>query len=179
MKTPTLRRHLGDVTFRDSIMPLSHLDSEGNARMVDVSAKETSERRARAVARVRMSRKAFEALREGNLKKGDALGVARVAAIMGAKRTDELIPLCHPLSISGIDVRFDLDEAHHRVIIRTEVSVNARTGVEMEAMTAASIAALTIYDMCKGVDKGIVIEEIALLSKSGGKSGEWESGGGR
>lgn len=154
-------------------LSVTHLDSEGNARMVDVTAKEASERRARAIATVGLSAEAFRALREGNVKKGDVLGVARIAGIMAAKRTDELIPLCHPLPISGIDVAFQLDEESHVVRIEAEVVVNARTGVEMEAMTAASVAALTIYDMLKAVDKGIVIQEIRLLSKSGGKSGDW------
>jgi len=154
-------------------MPLTHLDSEGNARMVDVSGKEPTERRARARARVRLSADAFEALRTGTLKKGDALGVARIAAIMAAKRTDEIVPLCHPLAISGITVSFDLDEQECAVTVATEVVVNARTGVEMEALTAAAVAALSIYDMCKAVDKGIVIDQIALVSKEGGKSGAW------
>lgn len=156
-------------------MPLTHLDSEGTARMVDVSAKERSERRARALATVQLSEKAFLALRDGNLKKGDALGVARIAGIMAAKRTDQLIPLCHPLPISGVDVMFSLDDEQHVVRIETEATVNARTGVEMEAMTAAAVAALAIYDMVKAVDKGIVIQEIRLLSKSGGKSGDWNA----
>ncbi len=143
--------------------------------MVDVSGKEASERRARAAATVRLSADAFKALRDGNVKKGDALGVARIAGIMAAKRTHELIPLCHPLPVSGVEVTFQLIEEECLVRIESEVVVNARTGVEMEAMTAASVAALTVYDMLKGVDKGIVIDEVRLLSKSGGKSGDWNA----
>lgn len=143
--------------------------------MVDVSGKEASERRARAAATVRLSADAFKALRDGNVKKGDALGVARIAGIMAAKRTHELIPLCHPLPVSGVEVTFQLIEEECLVRIESEVVVNARTGVEMEAMTAASVAALTVYDMLKGVDKGIVIDDVRLLSKSGGKSGDWNA----
>jgi cyclic pyranopterin phosphate synthase len=152
---------------------LTHLDEQGNARMVDVSAKEVTARTAVAEAVVRLSREAFDALKAGSLKKGDALGVARIAGIMAAKKTDELIPLCHPLPISGVDVGFTLDEEHARVIVEATVRVTARTGVEMEAMTAASLAALTIYDMCKAVDKGITIESVRLLSKEGGAGGSY------
>lgn len=155
---------------------LTHLDSEGNARMVDVSDKDVTVRRARAEATVRLSAEAFAALVAGTLKKGDALGVARVAGILAAKRTHDLIPLCHPLPISGATVDFTFDETSHTLRIETSVSVTSRTGVEMEALTAASIAALTIYDMCKAVDKGIIIESIRLLEKEGGKSGRWEVG---
>lgn len=160
---------------------LTHIDDEGNARMVDVSGKEVTERIATAEATVRLSADAYAALVAGTLKKGDALGVARIAGIMAAKRTDELIPLCHPLPIAGATVTFDLDEAAHTVHIEASVKVSARTGVEMEALTAASVAALTIYDMCKAVDKGIVIENVRLLEKRGGKSGEYRRGdvGGR
>ena len=154
---------------------LTHLDEHGNAHMVDVTAKESTFRRAEAEATVRLSSRAFDALVEGTLKKGDALGVARIAAIMAAKRTDELIPLCHPLSITGVDVAFDLDREANTIRIRTSVSVTAGTGVEMEALTAASVAALTIYDMCKAVDRGMTIGEIRLVHKSGGKSGTYEA----
>ncbi len=152
---------------------LTHLDDQGNARMVDVSAKESTERSATAEAFVRLSPEAFTALREGSLKKGDALGTARIAGIMAAKRTDELIPLCHPLPISGATIAFELDENATTVRIEATVKVAARTGVEMEALTAASVAALTVYDMCKAVDKGIVIEGVRLLEKQGGKSGDY------
>ncbi len=145
--------------------------------MVDVTAKEVTERSATAEATVRMSAEAYQALKAGSLKKGDALGVARIAGILAAKKTDELIPLCHPLPISGIDITFGLDDAEHLVMIEATVRVAARTGVEMEAMTAASVAALTIYDMCKAVDKGIVVESVRLLSKDGGKSGPYRRAG--
>lgn len=152
---------------------LTHLDDQGNARMVDVTTKEITERSATAEALVRLSPEAFGALRDGSLKKGDALGTARIAGIMAAKRTDELIPLCHPLPISGATIAFELHENATTVRIEATVKVAARTGVEMEALTAASVAALTVYDMCKAVDKGIVIEGVRLLEKSGGKSGDY------
>lgn len=152
---------------------LTHLDEEGNARMVDVSGKEITEREARAEAVVRLSPAAYEALKAGTLKKGDALNVARLAGIMAAKRTDELIPLCHTLPLSGVSVEFRMEDEAHSVHIISTARVTARTGVEMEAMTAASVAALTVYDMCKAIDKGIVIERIQLLEKRGGKSGDY------
>lgn len=143
--------------------------------MVDVSGKETTERSAAAEAVVRLSADAYAALKAGTLKKGDALGVARVAGIMAAKRTGDLIPLCHPLPIAGVTVMFDLDDDAATVRIEATVKVTARTGVEMEALTAASLAALTIYDMCKAVDKGIIIERVRLLEKHGGKSGDFHA----
>jgi len=152
---------------------LTHLDDQGNARMVDVGGKEVTERTATAGATVRLSPDAFAALAAGALKKGDALGVARVAGIMAAKRTSDLIPLCHPLPITGVTIDFTLDAASHTVTVEATVKVSGRTGVEMEALTAASLAALTIYDMCKAVDKGIVIEGVRLLEKRGGKSGDF------
>lgn len=139
--------------------------------MVDVSSKTPTQREAHAEAFVRMSAHAVAAAREGGLKKGDALGAARIAAIMAAKRTHELIPLCHPLALTGIDV--DLSLTDEGVKISSTVRTTDRTGVEMEALVAASVAALTIYDMCKAVDKGIVIERVQLTYKSGGKSGSW------
>lgn len=154
---------------------LTHLDDQGNARMVDVSGKETTERNATAEATVRLSADAYAALKAGTLKKGDALGVARVAGIMAAKRTSDLIPLCHPLPIAGVTVMFHLDDDAATVRIEATVRVTARTGVEMEALTAASLAALTIYDMCKAVDKGIIIEQVRLLEKHGGKSGDFHA----
>jgi cyclic pyranopterin phosphate synthase len=141
--------------------------------MVDISQKDITEREAQAEAVVRLSPEAYRALKAGTLKKGDALGVARLAAIMAAKRTDELIPLCHTLPLSAVDVEFALDDEAHTVTITTSTRVSARTGVEMESLTAAAVAALAIYDMCKGADKGIVIESIRLLAKRGGKSGEY------
>lgn len=154
---------------------LSHLDDRGNARMVDVSEKQITVREASAEAVVDLSHDAYDKLKHGNLKKGDALAVARVAGIMAAKRTGELIPLCHPLPVSSVTVDFDLDDATSRVRVIATVRVAAATGVEMEAMVAASIAALSIYDMCKAVDKGITVREVRLLSKSGGRSGDFRA----
>jgi cyclic pyranopterin phosphate synthase len=154
---------------------LTHIDEQGNARMVDVSDKEVSQRSASAEALVRLSPDAYAALKAGTLKKGDALGVARVAGIMAAKRTSDLIPLCHPLPISGATVAFELNDETCSVRIETWVRVTSRTGVEMEALTAASVAALTIYDMCKAIDKGIVVERMRLLEKSGGASGDFRA----
>ncbi len=148
---------------------LSHYDSRGRARMVDVSEKSPTKRTAVATAMVRMSPKVLAALPEN--PKGDPFEVARVAGIMAAKRTSELIPMCHPIPLSHVDVHLELCE--NGVRIRTAATTTAVTGVEMEAMTAASIAALTVYDMCKALDKGIEIREVVLESKSGGKSGRY------
>ena len=150
---------------------LSHVSPEGKARMVDVSPKAPTAREAHAEAFVRMSDATVDAVRAGGLSKGDALGVAKIAGIMAAKKTHELIPLCHPLAIGGIAV--DLALTNEGVQIDATVRTTDRTGVEMEALTAASVAALTVYDMCKAVDKGIVIEHVRLVSKTGGKSGPW------
>ena len=152
--------------------PLSHVTPEGQAQMVDVSGKAPTAREAHAEAFVRMSAATVAAVRDGGLSKGDALGVAKIAGIMGAKKTHELIPLCHPLAIGGIDV--DLALGDEGVTIESRVRTSDRTGVEMEALVAASVAALTVYDMCKAVDKGIVIEHVRLVSKTGGKSGPWQ-----
>jgi cyclic pyranopterin phosphate synthase len=152
---------------------LSHLDSDGAARMVDVSAKARTLRTAVARAVVTLGQKAYAALDAASNRKGDALGVARVAGIQAAKRTAEWIPLCHPLSFDSVAVAFTRRPAHHAVEIRTEVRGTGKTGFEMEALTAASAAALALYDMCKAADKGIRIGPVELLSKSGGKSGSW------
>lgn len=157
---------------------LTHIDEHGAARMVDVSEKEVTTRRATAEAIVRLSPEAFEALRLGSLKKGDALAVARIAGIAGAKKTGDLIPLCHPLPISGATVDFELNELEGTVRVLSSVTIAARTGVEMEALTAAATAALTIYDMCKALDKSITIESVRLLTKSGGRSGDYSADGG-
>ncbi len=149
----------------------THLDSEGRARMVDVSEKEDTRREAVAAGRIVMSRRCFNLLVEDNIPKGNVLGAARLAGIMAAKKVDELIPLCHSLPVSGSDIRFDLDNERPAVEIIASVRAAGKTGVEMEALTAVSIAALTIYDMCKSLDKGMVIKNIRLLRKSGGKSG--------
>src|SRR5437870_7858701 len=153
---------------------LSHLSPRGDARMVDVSAKPETAREAVASAIVRMSPKTLEIVRAGNAPKGDVLGVARTAGILAAKRTHELIPLCHPLRLTGIDVTFSDDSRRGVLTIETRVRTVDKTGVEMEALTAASVAALTIYDMVKAVEKGVTIERVALLEKSGGKSGPWK-----
>ncbi len=155
---------------------LTHLDDQGRARMVDVGAKAETAREAVATGRVRMRGETLRLLREGNLPKGDVLGVARVAGIMAAKRTPDLIPLCHPLLLTKVTVEFAFDEAASAVEITATVRCKGQTGVEMEALTAVSVAALTIYDMAKAVEKGMVIEGIRLLEKRGGKSGTWRAG---
>jgi cyclic pyranopterin monophosphate synthase len=152
---------------------LTHLDSEGRARMVDVGAKEATARRAVARATVRMTPATAARVATGDAPKGDVLGVARLAGIQAAKRTGELIPLCHPLGLDHVDVDAQLDAQAGTVTLTATASVTARTGVEMEAMTAASVAALTVYDMVKGLERGVEIASIALVSKSGGRSGEW------
>lgn len=154
---------------------LSHVDEQGRVRMVDTGTKEITSRRAVASAKVLMSAATVSALREHRTPKGDPLEAARLAGIMGAKKTSELIPLCHPLPITHIDVQATLDDSG--VLLEAEVSTNAQTGVEMEALTAVSIAALTIYDMCKALEKGITITDVRLDSKTGGKSGDYERQG--
>jgi cyclic pyranopterin phosphate synthase len=152
---------------------LSHVDASGNARMVDVSDKADSLRIASAEAFVRMQPETLQLIETGGHKKGDVLTVARIAGIQAAKHCADLIPLCHPLALTGIDVIISLDQSASRVHITTICRVRGATGVEMEALTAASVAALTIYDMCKAVDRGMTIEGVRLLHKSGGRSGEW------
>ena len=156
---------------------LTHLNSAGEAHMVDVSAKAVSSRSAEAVASVIMAPATLTLLRDGALPKGDVLATARIAGIMAAKRTSELIPLCHPLALTKVTVDLTVDEALPGVSIRALCRVNGQTGVEMEALTAASVAALTLYDMCKAVQKDICITDIELLSKSGGKSGDYRREG--
>ena len=152
---------------------LTHFDERGAARMVDVGAKAETHRVAVAGGSIRMLPATFELVRSGSAKKGDVLGVARVAAIQAAKRTSELIPLCHPVPLTSVAVEFVLDEAGARVDCRVTVECTARTGVEMEALTAVQVALLTIYDMCKAVDRGMTMEAIRLLEKRGGKSGDY------
>jgi len=152
---------------------LSHLDEAGAAHMVDVGEKLMTARVAVAQATVRMAPNTFSLLAQGAHKKGDVLAVARIAGIQAAKKCSDLIPLCHPLMLTAIDVAFTLDETASEVHIETQCKVAGQTGVEMEALTAASVAALTIYDMCKAVDRGMAIRNVQLLHKSGGKSGEW------
>lgn len=152
---------------------LTHLDAQGRAQMVDVGDKEVSHRVARAQARVTMLPETLALIASGGHKKGDVLAVARIAGLQAAKKTADLIPLCHPLMLSGVNVDIELDEANSQAVITTQCRLAGQTGVEMEALTAASVAALTIYDMCKAVDRGMVIESICLMEKMGGKSGHY------
>jgi len=153
---------------------LTHFDGEGRARMVDVGDKGITGRTAVAAGRVRLDRVAFDLVRSGGMKKGDVLTVAQVAGIMGAKRTPDIIPMCHPIPLNGVDLSLSLDEARLSVEITATVRVDGRTGVEMEALTAVSVAALTVYDMCKAAQRDIVISDIRLLQKSGGIHGDYE-----
>ncbi len=155
--------------------PLTHFDAAGQAHMVDVGAKPETARLARATGRIRMQPATFELIAGGSAKKGDVLGIARVAAIQAAKRTGDLIPLCHPIGLTRVAAEFALDDATFSVTCTTTAETFGRTGVEMEALTACSVGLLTIYDMCKAVDRGMVIEEIRLLEKAGGKSGHWKA----
>lgn len=156
--------------------PLTHFDAAGQAHMVDVGAKAETARLARASGRIRMQPATFDLIKSGSAKKGDVLGVARIAAIQGAKRTSELIPLCHPIALTRVAAEFELDEATSSVTCTVTAETFGRTGVEMEALTACATGLLTIYDMCKAVDRGMVIEEVRLLEKAGGKSGHWRAG---
>ncbi|HEY5962374.1 MAG TPA: cyclic pyranopterin monophosphate synthase MoaC [Polyangiaceae bacterium] len=155
--------------------PLTHLNAQGQAHMVEIEAKPVTLRRAVAGSKVSMAVEAIACLTSGNAPKGDVLATARIAAIMAAKNTSQLIPLCHPLQLTGIDVALTVNEQDTCVEIRVEVTALDRTGVEMEAMVAASVAALTLYDMLKAVDRGMVIGPTRLLEKSGGKSGEYRA----
>lgn len=152
----------------------THFGSEGRAKMVDVGEKPVSSRTAVAAGRVLVSRETFELIKSGGMKKGDVLAVAQVAGIMGAKRTPDIIPMCHPILIDGIDMELSLNEELHAVEIRAEVRCDGRTGVEMEALSAVSVAALTVYDMCKAVQKDMVISDIRLITKTGGIHGDYE-----
>ncbi len=152
---------------------LTHVDPEGRARMVDVGAKPATDRRAVARARVRMTPETAAAVAAGDAPKGDVLGTARLAGIQAAKRTDELIPLCHGLPLSFVGVEAKIDVAAGELTLTAEARTTASTGVEMEALTAASVAALTVYDMVKGLERGVEIAEVVLLEKSGGRSGTW------
>jgi len=153
---------------------LTHLDSSGHAVMVEVGEKRVTSRTAVAQGEVRMTPSTLSAIRDGNVPKGDVLAAARIAGIMAAKKTPELIPLCHTLLLTSVAVDFEVDETESRVVIRATVRCNGQTGVEMEALTAVSVAALTIYDMAKALDKGMSIGPFVLLEKQGGKSGEWK-----
>lgn len=152
---------------------LSHLDSKGNARMVDVGEKQSTQRIATASGRVSMAKETLELIAAGGHKKGDVVAIARIAGIQAAKSCSQLIPLCHPLMLSSVDVSIELDAPRNCVLINATCKVNGQTGVEMEALTAVSVAALTIYDMCKAVDKDMVIEAVCLQEKMGGKSGHY------
>ena len=155
---------------------LTHFDAAGQAQMVDVGAKNSTHRVAVAAGRISMLPATLELIASGNAKKGDVLGVARVAAIQGAKRTAELIPLCHPLALTKIAIDFDLDHAINAVTCRAQVETHGQTGVEMEALTAVQVGLLTIYDMCKAVDRAMVISDVRLLEKHGGQSGSYVAG---
>jgi len=153
---------------------LSHFNTSGDAHMVDVSDKPETHRVAIAEGRIRMEASTLEHIREGNHKKGDVLGIARVAGIMAAKKTAELVPLCHPLPLNNVEIEFETEDTPPAVYCRASASTHGRTGVEMEALMATQIALLTIYDMCKAVDRAMTIESVRLLEKNGGKSGHWK-----
>lgn len=155
--------------------PLTHFDADGQAHMVDVGEKAETRRQARATGSIVMQPETLALIRSGSAKKGDVLGVARIAAIQGAKRTSELIPLCHPIALTKVSVEFEIDAENNTVHCLAIADCYGRTGVEMEALTAASVGLLTIYDMCKAVDRGMRIEGICLLEKLGGKSGHWKA----
>jgi cyclic pyranopterin phosphate synthase len=154
---------------------LTHFDADGNARMVDVGAKDETERVAVARASVRMQPETLRLIRDRKVAKGDVLAVAQLAGIMAAKRTADLIPLCHPLALTSVDVTLSCDDARGAVEIEATCRLRGKTGVEMEALTAASVAALTVYDMCKSADRAMVIGEVRLMHKSGGKSGTFQA----
>jgi len=159
------------------VSELTHLDEHGTARMVDVGDKPATDRRAVARAVVRMTPQTAATVQAGDAPKGDVLGTARIAGVLAAKRTGELIPLCHPLGLDHVDVSAEVDAAAGTVTLTAEARVTARTGVEMEAMTAASVAALTVYDMVKALERGVEIASVALVEKSGGRSGTWRRDG--
>jgi len=156
------------------VSDLSHVDRTGQARMVDVSAKENTERFARATGVISMSPQALEAVRKNAVEKGDVLAVARIAGVMAAKRTAELIPLCHPLVLTDVQVIAEIDDTVPGVRVESTVRSAGKTGVEMEAIVAVSVTLVTVYDMCKSLDKSMVISEICLAEKTGGRSGQWK-----
>lgn len=155
---------------------LTHFDSAGQAHMVDVGEKNETRRIARAIGSISMQPATLALIQAGSTLKGDVLGIARIAAIQGSKRTSELIPLCHPLALTRVGVEFTIDMEHHSINCAVTAETVGRTGVEMEALTAVSIGLLTIYDMCKAADRGMRIESIRLIEKAGGKSGHWSAG---
>jgi cyclic pyranopterin monophosphate synthase len=152
---------------------LTHFNAQGHAHMVDIGDKAHSKRVAIAEGRIHMQAATLQTILQGNAKKGDVLGIARIAAIQASKKTSDLIPLCHPLSLSRVDVSFVADEVNHRVVCRVQCETTGQTGVEMEALTAVQVGLLTIYDMCKAIDRGMTMDGIRLLEKHGGKSGDW------
>ena len=154
---------------------LTHFNQQGEAHMVDVGAKAITQRIATAEGQIQMQPETLQKILAGDNKKGDVLGIARIAGIMAAKKTADLIPLCHPLALNKVEIDLQTDEKQSRVICQATVAVSGKTGVEMEALTAAQICLLTIYDMCKAVDRGMVMSNIRLLKKSGGKSGDWSA----
>jgi cyclic pyranopterin monophosphate synthase len=153
--------------------PLTHFDSSGQAHMVNVGDKPNTHRIAIATGSISMLPATFDLVEAGNHKKGDVLGIARIAGIQASKKTSDLIPLCHPLALSHVSLQFELDRASHSIRCQVQAETTGPTGVEMEALTAVQVALLTIYDMCKAVDRGMVMGEVKLLEKSGGKSGTW------
>ena len=155
-----------------SMADFTHFNDDGRARMVDVGSKSETERTAVAAGRVLVNSETFRLIKNGGKKKGDVLGTAQIAGIMAAKKTSDIVPMCHPLMLTGVDISFNLNEEMHAVEIKAEVKCKGVTGVEMEALTAVSAAALTVYDMCKAVQKDMIIDRICLLSKKGGKSGD-------
>ena len=154
-------------------MDFTHFDQKGNAVMVDVSEKLDTERVALACGSIRMSEECFQKVAEGQMKKGDVLGIARIAGIMGAKKTSDLIPLCHILNLTSVEIEFEMDAVHHCITAYCKVKTTGKTGVEMEALTGVQVALLTIYDMCKAIDKKMEMFEIHMCTKTGGKSGEF------
>jgi cyclic pyranopterin phosphate synthase len=165
----------GKLLMKSSEPALTHLDARGNAQMVDVTDKDITERVARAEAYVHMQQQTLALIEQGGHKKGDVIAVARIAGIQAAKKCSDLIPLCHPLMLTKVSVEFEIDSANNRIRIESLCKLAGRTGVEMEALTAVSVAALTLYDMCKAVDRGMVIDNIRVLQKRGGKSGDWSA----
>lgn len=162
-------------------MDLTHINEQGRAKMVDVSEKRETIREAVACGNVYMKKETLERIKEGNIKKGDVLAVAQVAGIMAAKKTSDIIPMCHPIMLSGCNMDFNYNFEENKIEIKATVKCTGQTGVEMEALTAVTVAGLTIYDMCKAIDKGMIISEVMLLKKSGGKTGLFErnkNGGG-
>ena len=153
---------------------LTHFDKDGKAQMVDVSGKPVTKRTAVARCSVFMNKETLSMIKEGKVSKGDVLGVARIAGIMAAKKVPEIIPLCHPLNISSVNIEFEIDAKKNKINIESRVKITGQTGVEMEALTSAAASALTIYDMCKSADKGMIISDLMLIKKTGGKSGTFK-----